>query len=321
MTADVDVSVVVPVHNAGHHLQNLVASVAETGLSTQVILVDDASGDDSVDMIRRLESSDGVTGVFLSDNQGAGVARNHGFSRATGRYCLFFDADDTLHPEGLRAAVTMLDGSGADVAMLTYRYHGRRDGNEEMSERDQEVWAQYLPPEGRRLASLRHVPRLLLTTNFPWNKVIRTDHFRETGLRFGTTPVHNDILGHWYSLLFARKVQLLGEDLCTHIVEPDAGNLTNRNSRVRLALFEALDETYALLEAHPDLRHRYANQYWDFATHVMGWAQRRIDPALRDDFRRRRREHLLRVDLADYARMKLKRNPSLAADLVNLALF
>jgi glycosyltransferase involved in cell wall biosynthesis len=30
-------------------------------------------------------------------NRGAGVARNSGFERATGRYTLFFDADDELH--------------------------------------------------------------------------------------------------------------------------------------------------------------------------------------------------------------------------------
>jgi glycosyltransferase involved in cell wall biosynthesis len=321
MTADVDVSVVVPVHNAGHHLESLVASVAQTGLSTQVVLVDDASTDDSADVIRRLAAAEDVTAVYLEDNQGAGAARNHGFLHASGRYCLFFDADDSLHPAALRDAVTLLDSNGADVAVLTYRYRGRPDGNEGMSERDQEIWEQYLPPEGRRLASLRHIPRLLLTTNFPWNKVLRTDHFRAAGLRFGTTPVHNDILGHWHLLLFSRKIQLLAEDLCTHVVEPDAGNLTNRNSRTRLALIDALDETYTLLEAHPDLRHRYANQYWDFATHVMGWAQRRIDPALRSEFRRRRSEHVLRIDLADYARIKLRRNPPLAADLVSLALF
>lgn len=321
MSEDIDVSLVVPVHNAGRHLEALVASVTETQLATQVVFVDDASSDDSAETIRRLESSGTVVGVYLDRNRGAGAARNEGFSHAAGRYTLFFDADDVLHPAGLRRAVALLDANGADVAMLTYRYRGRQDGDEEMNARDQEVWDRYLPPDGRRLASLRDIPRVLLTTNYPWNKVLRTDHYRAIGLRFGTTPVHNDIVGHWYSLLFARKIQLLGEDLCTHIVEPGAGNLTNRGSRDRLTLFEALDETYTLLEAHPDLRHRYAHQYWDFATHVMRWANKRIDPALRDEFRRRKREHVLRIDLADYARMKLRRNPELAADLVDLALF
>ncbi len=146
-------------------------------------------------------------------------------------------------------------------------------------------------------------------------------HFKDVGLRFGSTPVHNDILGHWYSLLFARKIQLLAADLCTHVVESDAGNLTNRNSRVRLTLFDALDETYTLLEDYPELRHLYANQYWDFTARVTAWAQRRLDPELRDEFKRLRREHVLRVDLADFTRMKLKRNPELAASLVRLALF
>jgi hypothetical protein len=161
----------------------------------------------------------------------------------------------------------------------------------------------------------------LVTTNYPWNKVLRTSRSEAVGLRFGSTVVHNDILGHWYSLLYADQIVLVGEVICSHVVEPGAGNLTNRNSRARLALVDALDETYTLLEQHPDLRQRYAHYYWEFATRVMGWASHRIDPDLADEFRVLRREHLLRINLADFARMRLKRDPDLAEIIVRQSLF
>jgi glycosyltransferase involved in cell wall biosynthesis len=323
LIAPVDVTVVVPVHNAERHLEPLVTTVESTGLSTQVVLVDDASTDGSPQLLRQLEATHPwVSTIHLADNSGAGVARNLGFERSAGRYTLFFDADDVLHPDGLTLAVSQLDATGADLAILPYRFdRGVGSQQDEMNEVDQEVWARYLPDSGRRLARLKHVPRLLVTTNYPWNKVLRTRHYQDVGLRFGSTVVHNDILGHWYSLLYADQIVLVGEVICSHVVEPGAGNLTNRNSRARLALVDALDETYTLLEQHPDLRQRYAHYYWEFATRVMGWASHRIDPDLADEFRVLRREHLLRINLADFARMRLKRDPDLAEIIVRQSLF
>ena len=61
-------------------------------------------------------------------------------------------------------------------------------------------------PMGDIPARLDEVPQLLGFTNYPWNKVIRTDHYHRTGLRFGATQVHNDILGHWLTLVDADQV-------------------------------------------------------------------------------------------------------------------
>ena len=117
---------------------------------------------------------------------------------------------------------------------------------------------------------LDDVPRLLGFSNYPWNKVARTDHYRHTGLRYGSTPVHNDILGHWLTLLDAGSILLIDQPLCTHIVNEGGRNLTNRESRARLSLLDALEETYSALEARPAKRNRFSHHYWDFALRVAG---------------------------------------------------
>ena len=309
-----DVSVIIPMHNAASTVERLVRSLlAVDTLSLQVVVVDDASTDGSGERVAALGRDEVVVERFAT-NRGAGIARNHGFALATGRYTLFFDADDELHPTALAAAVNGLDETDADVAFLPYRYRRGHGSQEGMNVFDVAAWSRYATSP-RRLTRLSDVPQLLGFSSYPWNKVLRTDHFRRTGLHFGGTPVHNDVLGHWLTLLDANGILLLDQPLCTHIVAVGGRNLTNRESRARLSLVDALDETYTELERRPAQRSRYAHHWWDFVLRVGGWATSRLTPDVVDEFNLRMQRHLLRMDLGDFARMRLRRDP-LLADLV-----
>ena len=313
-----DLSVIIPVHNASSTVVDVVESFLAISTATlEVIVVDDASTDSSVARILEIEDPR-LTLLRLETNHGAGIARNHGFARATGRYALFFDADDEIHPEALTPAIGALDDSGASVAMLSYRYRRPASASESMNSYDQAVWARYVT-EPRRLARLDEVPQLLGFTNYPWNKVVRTDHYRRSGLRFGSTQVHNDVLGHWLTLVDADQILLLDQPLCTHVVREGARNLTNRESRARLSLVDALDETYSELEARPVRRRRYANHYWDLVVRLTAWAADRITPEVRDEFNLRVQEHLLRIDLGDFHRIRFTQDAGLASRIVRRA--
>jgi glycosyltransferase involved in cell wall biosynthesis len=253
-------------------------------------------------------------------NRGAGPARNRGFEQATGRYTLFFDADDEINPAALASAIAALDETATDVAFLPYRYRrGRSPREDGMNAFDEAVWRRYMTSP-RLVTRLGEVPRLLGFSNYPWNKLIRSDHYRRSGLRFASTPVHEDILGHWLTLLDARSIVLLDQPLCTHVVNEGGRNQTHRESRVRLSLVDALEETYAELEARPAQRNRYSHHYWDFALRVAEWATQRLAPEAVDEFNLRLQEHLLKMDLADFTRIRTRRDPPLAARIIRRAL-
>jgi glycosyltransferase involved in cell wall biosynthesis len=315
-----DVSVIIPMHNASATVTGVVESFLEIDAAAiEVIVVDDASTDDSVERVTALGRSEVIVERF-DTNRGAGVARNRGFERATGRYSLFFDADDEIYRSTLTSAVRALDDSGADVAMMPYRYRrGHWPQFNEMNSFDAAVWARYATAP-RRVTRLGDVPQLLGFSNYPWNKLARTDHYRRTGLRYGSTPVHNDILGHWLTLLDADSILLIDEPLCTHIVNEGGRNLTNRESRVRLSLVDALEETYTALEARPDKRNRYSHHYWDFALRVASWATARMTPDVLDEFNLRLQHHMLRMDLGDFTRIRLRRDSGLATRVIRRAL-
>jgi glycosyltransferase involved in cell wall biosynthesis len=311
-------SVIVPVFNGAGHLPSLARAALDIdSVTAEFIPVDDGSTDDTAGVLRDLAASDPrVRPIFLPENAGAGVARNHGFAAARGQFTLFFDADDRLHGDVLARAIDLMDHHRADLVICPYRYERSSDNSYDgMNVYDDRIWADYLGKQAVTTGSLSDFPGLLGFTNYPWNKVMRTETYRRAGLRFGRTKVNNDILGHWGALLGAGSIVLLNEVICTHIVHPTGGNLTNQHGRVRLQLFEALHETCDLLEARELRRLLYGQNFWEFSLRVISWARRRMPAELLPEFQARERDFLLRVRIDDFAGMLLTRDPATARSL------
>ena len=97
-----DVSVVVPVYKAGRFLHRCVTSVLAQPQVREVILVEDGSPDDSLEVGHPLAKAhpDRVRLVQHSDkgNHGAGASRNLGAENSTSRFLAFLDADDVYLP-------------------------------------------------------------------------------------------------------------------------------------------------------------------------------------------------------------------------------
>jgi len=88
------VSIVIDNYNYGHFLDDAIQSALDqTYVSSEVIVVDDGSTDDSRGVIARYGQQ--VTSV-LKENGGQASAINAGFSVARGDIVLFLDADDYL---------------------------------------------------------------------------------------------------------------------------------------------------------------------------------------------------------------------------------
>lgn len=107
------VSVVIPCYKYAHFLEEAVSSVldGQEGVDVRVLIIDDASPDDSADVARRLAARDPRVDVIVHDtNQGNIATFNEGLLEwADGDYCLLMSADDRATPGALRRAADLLD--------------------------------------------------------------------------------------------------------------------------------------------------------------------------------------------------------------------
>lgn len=105
------VSVITPSYNYGRFLPEAVNSaLSQEHVEVEVIIVDDASTDDSLAIAERLSRGDSrVTVIRHEHNTGHIVAFNDGYAMATGEFIARLDADDLLTPGSLARSVALFD--------------------------------------------------------------------------------------------------------------------------------------------------------------------------------------------------------------------
>jgi len=101
-----NVSVIIPCFRCAETVQRAVESVAkQTLIPAEVILVEDCSGDETLQKLYHLQSlyaGDWIKVIPRAVNDGPATARNVGWEVAKEPYIAFLDADDSWHPEKLR---------------------------------------------------------------------------------------------------------------------------------------------------------------------------------------------------------------------------
>jgi glycosyltransferase involved in cell wall biosynthesis len=118
------ISVVIPCFRCGDTIAASVASIAaQTRPVQQVLLVDDASNDGTVEALRALAARypPGWIQVIASPaNGGPSRARNLGWAAATQPYIAFLDADDTWVPEKIALQMAVLEADPG-LALVAHR--------------------------------------------------------------------------------------------------------------------------------------------------------------------------------------------------------
>jgi Glycosyl transferase family 2 len=108
------VSVVIPCYQYGHFLPNCVRSVLDQeGVDVRVLIIDDASPDDSAQVALRLAAEDERVEARVHEvNQGHIATYNEGLlGWATGDYSVLISADDLLTPGSLARATAVMEAN------------------------------------------------------------------------------------------------------------------------------------------------------------------------------------------------------------------
>lgn len=104
------VSIITPSHNAEKFIAQTIESVlAQTYQEWEVIVVDDLSSDNTVQIIEDYAQNDPrIKLIKLEQKSGPAVARNRAIEASRGQYIAFLDADDLWMPEKLEKQISFM---------------------------------------------------------------------------------------------------------------------------------------------------------------------------------------------------------------------
>lgn len=209
-------SVLVPVWNVAPYLRQCVDSVmAQADAGVELLLLDDASSDDSPALMRALQAQWGerVRLLFHQRNLGIGCTRNDLISQARGEHLWFVDSDDWLAPgvlPRLRALLIRephLDLVFCDYAVVRPRPHWKHRLRGEGHKPG------FAGPSRQRVEGLARVLQATLVTGnvFVWTHISRRALWAD-GLRFPEGGSFEDMATVPRLLLRARSAW--------HVAEP-----------------------------------------------------------------------------------------------------
>lgn len=116
------VSIITPSYNSAHYIgQTIEAIQAQTYKNWELLITDDCSHDASCDIIRKYAEKDSrIKLLCLSQNSGAGVARNNSIKEAKGRFIAFCDSDDRWYPDKLEKQLKFMDEKDCAMSHTSY---------------------------------------------------------------------------------------------------------------------------------------------------------------------------------------------------------
>ena len=120
MSSDPQISIVVPTYREAENLPELVGRIADhlrpTETLFEIVIVDDSSPDETVDVCHRLRYSHPVRLLRRENERGLATAVLHGLRNARGEFLVVMDADLSHPPETIYDLVAALRG-GAEFAI------------------------------------------------------------------------------------------------------------------------------------------------------------------------------------------------------------
>ena len=109
---NVSLTVIIPCWNCALTIERAIKSVKnQSMLPQEIILVNDASTDNTLDILYQLSDKygrDWIKIINLPKNSGPGIARNTGWDNSSCEYIAFLDADDAWYPEKTKIQLTWM---------------------------------------------------------------------------------------------------------------------------------------------------------------------------------------------------------------------
>lgn len=173
----VKVSIIVPVYNTEKYLEKCLDSlVNQTLKDIEIVLVNDGSTDESVNIIKKYLNDDRVK-LFNKENGGQASARNLGFEKALGKYVMFIDSDDYVELDMAEKLYEVAE-RGYNIVCTDYYTTNGED--------------KYLKILGDKKSSEIAVKEYLFCGAGPCNKIYETKFLKDNNFKFPEGIIYED---------------------------------------------------------------------------------------------------------------------------------
>jgi len=208
------ISILMPAYNAAKFMQQSVRSVLNQSYTVfELIIVDDGSKDETLEIASRLASEDERIKVFTKQNAGCSAARNYGLKHSNGSLIALDDTWHSVFLEKLHGALTGLPNNG--LAYCGWQNLGVSKGRGEP----------YIPPDyegaDKTLSLLRGCP-------WPIHAVLTRRCLIENAGGFNENLTTAEDYDLWLRITVANKIVCVPEVLAYYHHHGDDNATANR---------------------------------------------------------------------------------------------
>ena len=205
------VSVIMPIYNASKFLRRTLDSVVNQTLKEiEIILVDDGSTDNSLEIMKEYQQADELDRITVISqaNAGAGAARNAGLKVAHGKYLSILDADDVFNLNMLAVAYQKIRGKAQIIIFrseeVDYMTGKSKPINYSIEEKQLPVaYEQVFSPNKLKGNPFKFV------CGWTWDKLFERKFIIENNLKFQEIHRNNDSYFTYNALLSADRIMAI----------------------------------------------------------------------------------------------------------------
>lgn len=221
----VKITVIIPVYNSAKYLGKCLDSILnQTYSNWEAIIIDDASTDESFEILKRYSSVDKRFEIHQhKENKGPGITRNEGIQYASKNishtnkernYIVYIDSDDWIDINYFESIVDLVNIDNSDVIFVDVVQedeNGRYIKDQKMS----------VYKDEKKDKILRHQ----MTGKIPWGgvrKVVNSRLIIDNNIQYTNDIIGEEAIYSFKVLFYAEKISFNKDSLYHYIVRSDS---------------------------------------------------------------------------------------------------
>lgn len=283
------ITLVVPVFNTSRYLPSCLNSIAEqTFEEFEVIVVDDVSTDDSLDILRDTVSKDKRFRLISHEaNTGQGGARNTGIALSSAEYIATADSDDYLNKDMLEILFDATENETIDIVCSGFN-RVREDGE----------LIHTISMDERTVNNAENSVNIFTLLNPAlWNKLVKRSLIVENSIKFPHFLNYEDLASTPRLVAKANLIKIV-EDPLYNYVERENSVVTSHTPKHIHDYFQAFEILWSFLIENR-LWDRYRNDFLEMVNYQLKfYLNSMLKSGVDEEFRKQHMQHILYMKLS-----------------------